>query len=546
MKAEKISSLNQGEANNLSIEKAPTFIPGLDEILSGGFPRGGTTVINGDAGSGKTIFGLEFIYRGALAGEPGIFICFEETPEQIRKNAATLGWDLPTLEKNKMIFLHDGAIKPETIISGSFSLRGLLASIAGKKEEIKAKRIVIDALDVVLRFYDSPMAARSEMHLLNNWLNDENMTAVLTIRPSKNPETQIYGEFFESMSDCVIKIDARVVEQITTRRLRVIKFRGSDFHRNEYPFVITSTGLFTAPISMVGLKHKPLGKKISTGNKELDRILCGGYRKGSCILIAGEPGTGKTIMASEFVDYVCRNGESVLYIGFEESEDSAVTNLKSAGINLQPHIKANKLVFLTNYPEAMGAEEHYIRAVKKINLFNPEHVVVDAISACPRMGGKLAAFEYLMRLLNFCKEKGITILMINQLTGTNDFLEISGNSISSMIDTVIYMNYIEGNGETNRILQVLKSRGSSHSNQQHEFIITDNGIKILDIFKGKGEFLTGTARIEKEEQDKADAEKLDYEIARKELELRYLQKLRESAIRELKLRTLKRGKFKME
>jgi len=280
---------------------------------------------------------------------------------------------------------------------------------------------------------------------------------------------------------------------------------------------------------------------MSTGNKELDKILQGGYSKGSCILFAGEPGTGKTILVSTFIEHACKKGDKILYIGFEESEDALVNNVFNAGINLRPHISAGKLLFITNYPEAMGAEEHYVRAVKKIDMLKPAHVVVDAISACHRMGGKLAAFEYLMRLLNYCKERGITIFLINQLSGSSAYLEISGNSISSMIDTVIYMKYVMCPGETNRVLQVLKSRGSGHSNQKHEYVITDNGIKILEIYTGRGEMLTGTARTEKEEEEKAEAEKLAYEISRTELELKRLKQIQNRVSKESKLRMLKRG-----
>jgi len=530
-----------GKSSPAEIKKTPTYIPGLDEILRGGLPKSRTAVVNGSAGSGKTVLGLEFIYRGALAGEPGIFVCFEETPGQLRENAATMGWDIPALEDKNLIFLYDGTIKPEVIMSGSFSLKGLLAAITGKKQEINATRIVIDALDVIFRFFDSPTTVRNELHMLNDWLNEEGMTTILTVRPSNRPDAVAYEEFFESMGDCVIRMDARVMEQVTTRRLRVIKYRGSDFERNEYPYVITGTGLHAAPISTVGLKHKPLGRKMSTGNKELDKILKGGYSKGSCILFAGEPGTGKTILVSTFIEHACKKGDKILYIGFEESEDALVNNVFNAGINLRPHISAGKLLFITNYPEAMGAEEHYIRAVKKIDMLKPAHVVVDAISACLRMGGKLAAFEYLMRLLNYCKEQGITILLINQLSGSSAYLEISGNSISSMIDTVIYMKYVMCPGETNRVLQVLKSRGSGHSNQKHEYVITDNGIKILEIYTGRGEMLTGTARTEKEEEEKAEAEKIEYEISRTELELKRLKQIQNRVSKESKLRMLKRG-----
>ncbi len=396
-------------APTATLAKAPTYIPGLDEILEGGLPRGRTTVVNGRPGAGKTLLALEFLYRGALAGEPGIFIGFEESLQQLRQNVATLGWDLATLEQEKRLFLLGGHIKPDTLISGDFSLKGLLAAVTGKSREIGAKRIVIDALEVALRLFDSPLQMRNELHVLNDWLQEAGLAAILTMRPPERPGVTVYEDFFHSMSDCYIEMEVWVVNQISTQRLRVIKYRGSAFERNEYPYVITRHGLHIAPISTVGLKHKPLGKKISTGQAQLDDLLKGGYRRTSCVLFAGQPGTGKTILAATFVASACQRQERVLYISFEESEEALVENVRNAGLDLSPHRHTGRLHFLCNYPEAMGAEEHYIRAVQAIEEIAPAHVVVDAISACERMGGKQASFEYLMRLLNFCKEKGITI-----------------------------------------------------------------------------------------------------------------------------------------
>ena len=243
------------------LEKAPTHIQGLDDILEGGLPRGRTTVVNGASGSGKTLLGLEFLYRGALHGEPGIFIGFEEPPEQIRQNAATLGWDLPALEKQNRLFILDARLKPETLRSGNFSLKGLLAIAAGKSRAMGARRIVIDALEVALRLFDTPRQIRNELHALNNWLRDSGLTAILTIRPPSRSGASPSEDFFESMADCLLVLDARVTEQISTRRLRVIKYRGSGFGRNAYPYVISPTGLRMVPISTVRLRHKPLGEK---------------------------------------------------------------------------------------------------------------------------------------------------------------------------------------------------------------------------------------------------------------------------------------------
>lgn len=525
----KISNNTKHPQKALILEKALTYIEGLDEVLEGGLPRGRTTVINGSAGSGKTLLALEFLYRGALAGEPGIFIGFEEPLEQLRQNAATLGWDLPSLEKKNSLFLMSGHIKPDTLISGEFSLKGLLASASGKAKETGAKRIVIDALEVALRLFDSPHQVRNELHLLNDWLQKDGLTAILTVRPAISGISMMYEDFFHSMGDCVILMEGKVLNQINTQRLRVVKYRGSAFGRNEYPYVVTSTGLHIAPISTVGLRHKPLGKKISTGHKKLDEILGGGYQRASCVLFAGQPGTGKTILASTFIASACNRHEKALYISFEESEEALVENVFNAGINLKPYILTGNLRFLCTYPEAMGAEQHYIRALSVIKELSPAHVVVDAISACERMGSQQAAFEYLMRLLNACKEKGITILLINQTSSSKDITEISGNGISSMVDTVIRLEYHEGYGEITRLLQVIKSRGSAHSNQKREYMVTSEGIKIVDVYVGEGDVLTGTARHVQEEKDQLEAQKLQFEIQMKELELRHLQLMQKQA-----------------
>lgn len=511
------------------LEKVSTFIPGLDNILEGGLPRGRTTVISGGPGSGKTFLGLEFLYRGALAGEGGIFIGFEEPLDQLRRDAASLSWDLPVLERKKALFMLDGRIQPETLKSGEIGLKGLLAVASGKAGEMKAKRIVIDALEVALRLLDSPLQVRNELHLLNNWLKEVGLSALLTVRPGNPGGVGTFEDFFYSMGDCVIEMGTRVFNQISTQRLRVVKYRGSAFGRNEYPYIFTETGLHIAPISTVGLRHKPLGEKIGTGHAELDAILDGGYRRASCVLFAGQPGSGKTLLVCTFVDAACRRGERVLYISFEESEAALRGNVRQAGIELEPHVVKGRLHFLCHYPEAFGAEEHYIRARKVIETFAPAHVVVDAISACQRMGGDQAAFEYLMRLLNACKEQGITILLVNQTSGRGGITEISGNGISSMVDTVIRLEYQEDYGEVTRLLQVLKSRGSAHSNQKREYRITDQGIQIEKVYLGDGEVLTGTARQVQEEKDRLEAQRLEFEIRMKELELERLKVIRRQA-----------------
>lgn len=531
-----------GQAHRSPLEKAPTYIAGLDEVLEGGLPRGRTTVVGGEAGSGKTVLGLQFLFQASLAGEPGIFVGFEEPASQLRRDAATLGWDLPALEREGKLFVLGAGIPADAVLSGDFSLKGLLAAVAGKGREMGARRVVIDALEVALRLLDEPTKARAEMHLLNDWLREQGLTTVMTVRPAQRAGADLIRDFFESMADCVISLSFRVEDNVTTRRLRVVKYRGSGFGGNQYPYVITDRGLFLAPISIVGLRHKPLGEKMPTGVERLDRMLDGGYRRASCVLIAGEPGTGKTTLLCAFVQGACDRGERVLYIGFEESQDAVVGNMMSCGMDLRLHTEAGRLQFLCQFPEAMGADEHYLNAMKRIEAMGPEHVVVDAISACERMGGKQASFDYLMRLLNACKERGITIFLVNQTAGRGDQLEISGNGISSMVDTAIFLSYQEDPGETNRLIQVLKSRGSSHSNQKREFRITEQGLAIVDAYVGGGRVLTGTARQLQEEVDRAEAERLAFEIEAKELELKRLRQLQSLKTNGIALRTAMRSK----
>lgn len=522
------------------LNKVKTFIEGLDDIIEGGLPHNRTTVINGHAGSGKTIFGFEFLYRGALNGEPGIFVGFEESAANIRENAATLGFDFLKLEKQNKLCIIEGQVAPEILLSGDFSLKGLLAIISGKSKEIGAKRIVIDALDVVLRLFEGTREVRNEMHLLNNWLRDSGLTVVLTLRPSKTLVTP-FEDFFDSLSDCIINLDVRIINQIATRRIRIVKYRGSGFARNEFPYVITSSGIQVAPITTVGLRHKKLGEHISSGNQDLDILLGGGYRRASCTLIAGLPGVGKTILASTFTNITCRRGENVLYIGFEESQLAMIGNVKSAGIKLEKFTKNNTLSFLSRFPEEMGAEEHYILLKNKIQEFNPQHIIIDAISATERMGGKQASYEYLMRVLNLSKSLGITTLFLNQLNGANSFIEISGVDISSMIDTAIFLTYIEFSGETNRLVHILKSRGSKHSNQKREYIITDDGIKFMDVYVGDNQVLTGSARQIQEAKDIASLKVMDFQILEKEMEIERLKLIKEQNKTDLEIRAGGRG-----
>jgi circadian clock protein KaiC len=460
------------------IQKVPTGIAGLDLVLGGGVPAGRMTLVSGGAGSGKSMIGLQCLLHGAGSGEPGILVMFEERATSVRQNAMARGWDLAPLEKKNKLCLLDARLSPEVVVSGDFSIKSLLAILDQKTKAMRARRIVIDAVDALLYLYDSPLRERQELYALHEWLLDRGLTTIMTVKTVPQEESHSRYAFLDFMADCVINVDQRVTAQITTRRLRVIKYRGSGYGRNEYPFVISPDGVTVMPITSNVLQHTPLGPKVSSGQARLDDVLAGGYRSGASILIVGPAGSGKTTLACIFSQAACRRGERVLYINFEESAESMVSSMLSPGLALRPLVKNGTLMVRSYLPEAMGVEEHLFHALKALDEFQPRHVVVDAISACRRMGSEFHAFEYLMRLLNACKERGITCFYINQAARPDIFAEVSGIGISSIIDTVVLLRHLPIGDAMKRQLIVMKSRGSRSSDQFHEFRITDRGIDL--------------------------------------------------------------------
>jgi circadian clock protein KaiC len=451
----------------------------MDEVLRGGLPAGRMTLVNGGPGSGKSLMGLQYLLHGAVAGEPGILVLFEERADAMRQNAWSRGWDLASLEQKGGLYLLDARLNPEAVISGDFSIKGLLAILSQKIKAMRARRIVLDAVDTLLHLYDSPMRERQELYALHEWLLDRGLTTVMTAKTIPYEEAPSRYAFLDFMADCVIHLDQRVTGQVATRRMRVIKYRGSGYGRNEYPFIIDEHGIHVMPITSATLQHLPLGPKISSGQVRLDDVLAGGYRRGASILIVGTAGAGKTTLACMFARAACLRGERVLYLNFEESPESMVSSMLSPGLALRPLIKSGKLVIQSYLPEAMGVEEHLYQALKSLDNFHPRHIVLDAISACKRMGSEHAAFEYLMRLLNVCKERGTTCMYLNQATGLDIVSEISGIGVSSIIDTVVLLRQLPIGGVMKRQLIVMKSRGSKHSEQFHEFRITDRGIDLV-------------------------------------------------------------------
>ncbi len=456
----------------------PSRIVGLDDILHGGIPEKRTTLVKGGAGTGKSILGLELLYRSAINGTPVIFVSFEETAEAVRSNLQALGWDIADLEEAGRFFLWEARVDRAAVISGDFTINSLLAIIKGKAEQMGARLIMIDAIDVLMRIFENSSKAYNELYRLHDWLVSEGFTTILTSKISPQPEIAYYYDFLDYMADCVLLLDLRVVNQIATRRLRVIKYRGSGFCSNEYPYIITSDGSVVMPVTAVQLGHQSFGEKITSGNSELDKFSGGGFHRVSSILLAGSTGTGKTTLAANFTRETCSRGRKVLYISFEESQAAIIGSMLSPGIDLRPAVENGKLIFHTVMPEALVPEEHLYRILQQIEQFQPDHIVLDAISACKRMGGELSAFDFLVRLVDFCKQQGITIILINQLEGNEQNHDFSGLGLSSIIDTVITVRYCEIKGRIERDLVVLKSRGANHSNCHHLYLITSQGIVV--------------------------------------------------------------------
>ncbi len=463
------------------IAKVPTQVSGLDEVLEGGLPRGRTTLVSGGPGSGKTVLGLQFLCAGALAGEPGVFVTLEERAEVVRQNALSMGWNLAALEKAGRVAIVEARLFGEEVTAGDFDIQGLLAIVGGQIKRIRARRVVMDALDVLLRVFNDPQRERNELYRLHEWLMNRGLTNLVTAKAQRGGETVSQYEFLDFMADCVLRLDHRVIGQVATRRLRVIKYRGSGFGTNEYPYVIGTHGIVLFPLTRAGLAHQPLGEKVSSGLTGLDIMLDGGYRRASCILVTGTSGTGKTTLTSTFVQAACRRGERVLSLSFEESREAIVHAMLSAGIDLRPALRARRLMIQTGLPEAMGSDDHLIRALEAIDSFKPDHVTLDAISACVRMGSEQAAFDYLMRLVCILKERGISCILTNQISGmvgTDE--ELSGIGFSSVVDAVIQLRFVEKDQEITREILVIKSRGSAHSNRRQTFVITDHGIEFPD------------------------------------------------------------------
>ncbi len=519
-----------GRSAYIELPKSPTGIRGLDEITLGGLPEGRTTLVVGKAGSGKTLFGMEFLVHGALDfGEPGVFVSFEETPGDLVENVASLGYDLNDLqERNLLAIDHVEVSRSDIIETGEFDLEGLFIRLNYAIDSIGAKRVVLDTIESLFSGIANTGILRAELRRLFFWLKDKGVTAVVTGESGETTMTRHGLE--EYISDCVILLDHRVDDQISTRRLRVVKYRGSVHGTNEYPFLIDEGGISVLPITSTGLTHTVTSERVSSGVERLDAMLDGeGFYRGSTIMVAGTPGTGKTSFGASFLNAVCLRGEKCLYFSFEESRDQIVRNMRSIGIDLAPHIEAGLLEIHSSRPTMHGLEMHLVMLLKQIREKQPAVVVIDPLTDLIAIGSTKDVKVMLTRLIDYLKTNRITALFTH-LVHTREKMTPPDLTLSSLIDTLIQLQDIESAGERNRGLYVLKSRGMGHSNQIREYRITNGGIELVDVYVGPAGMFMGTARLVQEAKERAEAEARDEAIASRQRELERERSIMEARI----------------
>ncbi len=512
------------------LQKERTGIPGFDEITNGGLPAGRPTLVCGSAGAGKTLFAMEFLVCGAtMFNEPGVFMSFEETDEELTKNVASLGFDLTQLIADKKLLLEYVFVERSEIEeTGEYDLEGLFLRLGHAIDSIGAKRVVLDTLEALFSGLPNEAIIRAELRRLFRWLKERGVTAVITCERGEGTLTR-YG-LEEYVADCVILLDNRVQKQISTRRMRIIKYRGTSHGTNEYPFLIDEKGFTVLPITSIGLSHKAPTERISSGNARLDTMLDGkGFYRGSSILVSGAAGTGKSTIAAHFVEATCRRGERALFFAFEESQDQIIRNMRSVGIELEKYAKKGLLQFHNARPSAFGLELHLALIHKVVAEYQPSVVIIDPLTNFLAVGDVTETKSMLTRLIDLLKTNQITAIFTS-LTASGREVEDSEVGVSSLMDTWILVKNIESNGERNRGLYILKARGIAHSNQVREFVLTDNGMKLIDAYVGNEGVLMGSARSAQLARENAAVVERQDSRQRKERELKRRQELYEAQL----------------
>lgn len=533
--------------------KAPTGITGLDDITGGGLPRGRTTLLVGGPGSGKTILGLQFLVHGAVHDKaPGIFVAFEERVSRITGNAESFGWKLAELQQRKKLFFIDAHPRTDVIQSGSFDLGGLLAALDSQTQAMGARRIVFDALDIVLALLPDAATRRREIYRLHDWLLARELTGLITSKAgdegTSSPISQHPFGFMQFMVDCAVILNHRVVQGVSQRNLRVQKYRGSPFDENEAPFLIGSSGIDVAVARMPARVGGNVSKeRVSSGVERLDTMLGGGYYRGATVLITGFPGTAKTTLSGAFVEAACRRGEKTMFVSFDSDGAEVIRNLESVGIKLARYAKNGRLRMISARTLS-GSAETYLMSIKTMAMAHGARcLVIDPVSTLAKSGNELTAHNVVERLVDWCKADGVTLFctsLVDEISGQTE-----GGSplqISTLADTWIHLNYLVQAGERNRGMSIIKSRGTAHSNQVRELILSDAGVTLADTYTAGGEVLMGTLRWEKESADRVanevaevagklkrvrlDAEEAELEVRVKSLQVELVAKQVEKAL----------------
>jgi len=494
---------SQPSSNHRTLPKAPTGIQGLDEITQGGLPRGRPTLVCGSAGCGKTLLAMEFLVRGATEfGEAGVFMAFEESAEELAQNVLSLGFDLNKLVRQRKMAIDFVRVERSEIEeTGEYDLGGLFIRLNAAIERIGAKRVVLDTIEALFSGLQNEGILRAELRRLFRWLKNKGVTAVITGERGDGTLTRRGLE--EYVSDCVILLDHRINDQISTRRMRIVKYRGTTHGTNEYPFLIDEDGFSVLPITSLGLQHEVSTERVSSGVARLDAMLGGkGFYRGSTILVSGTAGTGKSSLAGHFARAACDRGERCLYFAFEESPGQIIRNMRSIGIDLASCLKKGLLQIHSSRATFYGLEMHLALIHKMIQQADPSVVVFDPVGALMQAGTHQDAHAMIVRLIDFLKSRDITAMLVN-LTSGGEALERTQVDISSIVDSWLLLRDIELGGERNRAMYVLKSRGMKHSNQLREFLITDRGVDLLDAYIGPEGVLTGSSRVSLEAREKA-------------------------------------------
>lgn len=515
--------------------KVPTGIAGFDDITHGGLPAGRPTLICGAAGCGKSLFATEFLVRGAREfGEPGVLLTFEESVRDIRKNVSSLGFDIGRLiARQQLVVDYVHVDRSQIEENGAYDLEALFIRLDHAVKRVKARRVVLDTLEALFVGLQNEALLRNELRRLFAWLRDRGLTTVITAERGAGALTRHGLE--EYVSDCVILLDHRVQGQVSTRRLRIVKYRGSLHGTNEYPFLIDAHGIAVMPLTSSGMDYKVSNQRISTGVPELDAMLGGkGLFRGSTVMLSGTSGTGKSSFAACMANAACERGERCLFFSFEESPDQILRNMKSIGLDLARHVKAGLLRFETNRPTVYGLEMHLVRMHQLVDEFDPQLVIVDPISNLASAGSLEDSTNMLIRSIDYLRKRGITAFFVSLNKGGSAF-ESTDEGMSSLVDTWMLARDIEHAGERTRALYVLKSRGMAHSNQIREFVITRQGLKLIPAYLGpSGTVLTGSARLVAEAHDARERTSVDEESRRQRLAFEHRRQAVEAQIAALR------------